>query len=59
VRGGAVFGSVKGVGEGVVLRLQADLNDFHGVYDGDGFRYTCGETGCSLLVSIRLHLREV
>lgn len=44
MRGAAVLGGVEGVGKTVVLGLQTDLDDFHGVDDGNGFRHTGGET---------------
>jgi hypothetical protein len=46
VRCAAVFGCVERIGEGVVLGLETDFDDFHGVDDGHGFGYTCGKTGC-------------
>jgi hypothetical protein len=44
VWGAAVLGDVERVGHAVVLRLQADLDDFHWVDDGHGFGYTGSET---------------
>jgi hypothetical protein len=44
VRGAAVLGGIEGVGQTVVLGLETDLDDFHGVNDGDGFGHTGGET---------------
>ncbi len=45
VCGVAVFRDVERVGHAVVLRLQADLDYFHGRHDGDGFGDAGEETG--------------
>ena len=45
VHGVAVFGDVERIGEGVVLRLQADFDDLHGRDDGDSFGDACAEAG--------------
>lgn len=44
VGGVAVLGDIEGIGHGVVLRLEADLDDLHGGDDGDGLGHTGGET---------------
>lgn len=44
VWGAAVLRSVEGIGKTVVLGLQTDLDHFHGVDDGHGFRHTGGKT---------------
>jgi len=44
VGGVAVLWDVEGVGHGVVLGLEADLHDFHGSDDRDGFGDTGSET---------------
>lgn len=44
VRGAAVLGGIEGVGQTVVLGLETDLDDFHGVDDGDIFGHTGRET---------------
>lgn len=46
VRGAAVLRGVQGVSQTVVLGLQTNFDDFHGVNDGYGFRNTGGETSC-------------
>jgi hypothetical protein len=46
VRGVAVLGDVERVGHGVVLCLQADLDDLHGRHDGDGLGDAGRETSC-------------
>ena len=43
--GVAVAGDVGGVGERVVLGLETDLDDLHGVHDEDGLSGTGTETG--------------
>ena len=47
VRGAAVLGGVEGISQTVVLRLQTDLDHFHGVDDGDSLGDTSGKTGYS------------
>jgi hypothetical protein len=37
----SVFWYVEGIGHAVVLSLQADLDNFHWSYDGDGFSDAC------------------
>lgn len=45
VRGVSVLGNIHGVRHGVVLGLEADLDDLHGRDDGNGLGHTGGETG--------------
>lgn len=44
VGGVAVLGDVEGIGHGVVLGLETNLDNFHGGNDGDGFSHTGSET---------------
>lgn len=46
VRSAAVLRGVQWVSQTVVLGLQTNFDDFHGVDDGYGFRDTGGETSC-------------
>lgn len=46
VWGAAVLRGIQGVGQTVVLGLQTNFDDFHGVDDGYGFGNTGSETSC-------------
>jgi hypothetical protein len=48
----SVLWYVEGVGHGVVLRLQSDLDDFHWCNNDDGFCDTSSETSCRLSVTV-------
>lgn len=45
VGGVAVLGHIEGIGHGVVLRLETNLDDLHGSDDGNGLGHTGRETG--------------